>query len=108
MTMQETSHLLPRADGESTMTRRSTTTPWKTAIVSFAVGVALTLMVTSGVTPSRRATASVVDDVPLLGKKHKAGPALHYFAKASTEFAATLPPLPPNIDDSFLADLVTR
>ena len=97
MTMQETSHLLPRVTETTTTTRPA----WKTAVVSFLVGVALTLM--SGVTSHRRTTASLA--VP---RTLDHSPALHYFAKASTEFASTLPPLPPNIDDSFLADLVTR
>ena len=118
MMTNEESHLLSDPSDPSGSTRRPSSRPsssssvWKTAVASFVAGVVLTLLLV-GVTnhpASRRTLSFSKSTVPLLGKKHKASssPALHYFAKASTDFAASLPPLPPNIDDSFLADLATR
>ena len=118
--MNEESHLLPTGTADAEHDRvvsRHETRNWTMAVKSFFVGVAATLLVTTYLSSGRTAATTTAtptastNGVPLLGKKHSksgGGPPLHYFAKASTDFASTLPPLPPNVDDSFLADLVTR
>lgn len=108
MTNEQTLLLASMNGDDKQSPSRSSPTAWKTALLSFAMGVLLTLGVVTEV--SRRATADTsMVDVPMLGKeKSKGGPPLHHFAKASADFAGNLPPLPPNLDDSFLADLATR
>jgi hypothetical protein len=113
MMMNERSTLLSSAsDKEQSRPSAPTTTVWKAAAASFLAGVLATLLVVAmtTTTSTRLDDSTNLNDVPMLGKKHKktSAPALHFFKNASTDFVSTLPPLPPNIDDSFLADLATR
>jgi hypothetical protein len=100
---------------------------WKIGVFGFVLGVAVATSIhaftgrllssswNNGNNDDEAATATVA--FPLLTstvwqhktveEDHHHHPALHYFAKASTEFTATLP-LMKDRDNSFLADLVTR
>jgi hypothetical protein len=97
---------------------------WKMAL-GFVLGVALTVAMLSGGFGGGSSSATIdhreepatttmlllrstlAGGNPAKKKVEEIHPALHYFAKASTEFASTLP-LMKDRDSSFLADLVTR
>jgi hypothetical protein len=97
---------------------------WKMAL-GFVLGVALTVALLSVGFGGGSSSASIdhreepatatmlllrstlAGGQPAKKKVEEIHPALHYFAKASTEFASTLP-LMKDRDNSYLADLVTR
>lgn len=74
-------------------------------VLSFLLGVAVTFFATA-YTKKDVGLDVMQEQAPMMGSP-SSNPPLHYFGKAKTEFAATLP-LMVDRDNSFLADLVTR
>ena len=135
--VNESSHLLASTTGGGAGSV-ATNEGLRKMMFGFVLGVALTTVVLLGGGSSTAEVTPYLLDMDKLGIDHhgdgvnemaglrmKGGqeklplltasakhPALHYFGKASTEFAATLPPLVDPLmkdrDNSFLADLVSR